>query len=139
MGLFGKKQEKKILFACIENAGRSQMAEGFFKKYAPKGWSAMSGGTSPKSYINPIAIQVMQEVGIDISNHESKMISEDQIRAAELKVNMGCMDTTKCPSLILGNYVDWGIEDPKDKPIEKVREIRDQIETKVKELVKGLA
>ena len=130
MGLFGKKQEKKILFACIENAGRSQMAEGFFKKYAPKGWSAMSGGTSPKSYINPIAIQVMQEVGIDISNHESKMISEDQIRAAELKVNMGCMDTTKCPSLILGNYVDWGIEDPKDKPIEKVREIRDQIETK---------
>ena len=139
MGLFGKKQEKKILFACIENAGRSQMAEGFFKKYAPKGWSAMSGGTSPKSYINPIAIQVMQEVGIDISNHESKMISEDQIRAAELKVNMGCIDTTKCPSLILGNYVDWGIEDPKDKPIEKVREIRDQIETKVKELVKGLA
>lgn len=139
MGLFGKKQEKKILFACIENAGRSQMAEGFFKKYAPKGWSAMSGGTSPKSYINPIAIQVMQEVGIDISNHESKMISEDQIRAAELKVNMGCMKTTKCPSLILGNYVDWGIEDPKDKPIEKVREIRDQIETKVKELVKGLA
>lgn len=139
MGLFGKKQEKKILFACIENAGRSQMAEGFFKKYASKGWSAMSGGTSPKSYINPIAIQVMQEVGIDISNHESKMISEDQIRAAELKVNMGCMKTTKCPSLILGNYVDWGIEDPKDKPIEKVREIRDQIETKVKELVKGLA
>ncbi|MDC8453515.1 MAG: arsenate reductase ArsC [Candidatus Nitrosotalea sp.] len=139
MGLFGKKQEKKILFACIENAGRSQMAEGFFKKYTPKGWSAMSGGTSPKSYINPIVIQVMQEVGIDISNHESKMISEDQIRTAELKVNMGCMDTTKCPSLILGNYVDWGIEDPKDKPIEKVREIRDQIETKVKELVKGLA
>ena len=138
MGLFGKKPEKKILFACIENAGRSQMAEGFFKKYAPKGWSTMSGGTSTKSYINPIAIQVMQEVGIDISNYKSKIISEDQIRTAELKVNMGCMDTTECPSLILGNYVDWGIEDPKDKPIEKVREIRDQIETKVRELVKGL-
>lgn len=138
MGLFGKKPEKKVLFACIENAGRSQIAEGFFKKYAPKGWCAMSGGTSPKSYVNPMAIQVMQEVGIDISNHKSKIISEDQIRAAELKVNMGCMDTTECPSLILGNYVDWGIEDPKDKPIEKVREIRDQIEIKVKELVKGL-
>ena len=115
------------------------MAEGFFKKYAPKGWSAMSGGSSPKSYVNPIAIQVMQEVGIDISNHKSKIISEDQIRMAELKVNMGCMDTTECPSLILGNYVDWGIEDPKDKPIEKVREIRDQIEVKVKELVSGLS
>jgi protein-tyrosine-phosphatase len=139
MGLFGKKPEKKVLFACIENAGRSQMAEGFFKKYAPKGWSAMSGGTSPKSYINPIAVQVMQEVGIDISNYKSKILSEDQIRMAELKVNMGCMDTTGCPSLILGNYVDWGIEDPKDKPVEKVREIRDQIETKVKELAKGLS
>lgn len=139
MGLFGKKPEKKILFACIENAGRSQMAEGFFKKYAPKGWSAMSGGTSPKSCLNPIAVQVMQEVGIDISNYKSKIISEDQIRTAELKVNMGCMDTTECPSLILGKYVDWGIEDPKDKSIEKVREIRDQIETKVKELASGLA
>lgn len=138
MGLFGKKPEKKILFACVENAGRSQMAEGFFRKYAPKGWSAISGGTVPKSYVNPIAIQVMKEVGIDISNYKAKIISEDQIREADLKVNMGCMDTTACPTLILGNYVDWGIEDPKDKPIEKVREIRDQIEIRVKELVKGL-
>jgi len=80
----------------------------------------------------------MKEVGVDISKHKAKILSEEQIRTADLKVNMGCMDTTKCPSLILGNYVDWGIEDPKDKPIEKVREIRDQIETKVKELVKGL-
>jgi protein-tyrosine-phosphatase len=138
MGLFGKKPEKKALFACIENAGRSQMAEGFFRKYAPKGWSVMSGGTVPKSYVNPLAIQVMKEVGIDISNHKAKIISEDQIRTADLKVNMGCMNTTACPSLILGSYVDWGIEDPKDKPIEKVREIRDQIEIRVKELVKGL-
>jgi arsenate reductase len=138
MGLFGKKPEKYVLFACIENTGRSQMAEGFFRKYAPKGWNTMSGGTSPKSYVNPLAIQVMKEAGVDISNHKAKMLSEDQIRGAELKVNMGCMDTTQCPSLILGRYVDWGIEDPKDKPIEKVREIRDQKETRVKELVKGL-
>ena len=138
MGLFGKKPEKKVLFACIENAGRSQMAEGFFRKYAPKGWSAMSGGTNPKSYVNPLAIEVMKEVGIDISNHKAKIISEDHIRTADLKVNMGCMDTTQCPSLILGNYEDWGIEDPKGKPIEKVREIRDKIEVKVKELVNNL-
>jgi len=138
MGLFGKKPEKYVLFACIENAGRSQMAEGFFRKYAPKGWNAMSGGSSPKSCVNPLAIQVMKESGVDISNHKAKILSEDQIRGSDLKVNMGCMDTTECPSLILGNYVDWGIEDPKDKPIEKVREIRDQIETKVKELVKEL-
>ncbi|MGC1426558.1 MAG: arsenate reductase ArsC [Nitrosotalea sp.] len=138
MGLFGKKQEKYILFACIENAGRSQMAEGFFRKYAPKGWNAMSGGTSPRSYVNPLAIEVMKEAGVDISNQNSKRLSDEQIRGAELKVNMGCMDTKECPSLILGRYVDWGIEDPKDKPIEKVRVIRDEIETRVKELVKGL-
>jgi arsenate reductase (thioredoxin) len=138
MGLFGKKQEKYVLFACIENAGRSQMAEGFFRKYAPKGWTAMSGGSSPKSYVNPLAIDVMKEVGVDISNHKAKILSEDQIRGAELKVNMGCMDTTECPTLLLGSYVDWGIEDPKDKPIEKVRKIRDEIEIRVKELVKEL-
>lgn len=138
MGLFGKKPAKYVLFACIENAGRSQMAEGFFRKYAPKGWNAMSGGSSPKSYVNPLAIQVMKEAGVDISNHKAKMLSEDQIRMADLKVNMGCMDTIECPSLMLGNYVDWGIEDPKDKSIERVREIRDEIEIRVKELVKGL-
>jgi arsenate reductase (thioredoxin) len=138
MGLFGKKPEKYVLFACIENAGRSQMAEGFFRKYAPKGWSAMSGGTIPKSYVNPLAIEVMKEVGVDISNHKAKILSEDQIRTADLKINMGCMDTTECPSLILGNYLDWGIEDPKDKPIEKVRVIRDEIELKVKNLCKTL-
>ncbi|MGI0058898.1 MAG: arsenate reductase ArsC [Nitrosotalea sp.] len=140
MGLFGKKpqNQKMVLFACIENAGRSQMAEGFFRKYAPKGWGAMSGGSSPKSYVNPLAIQVMKESGIDISNHKAKILSEDQIRMADLKVNMGCIDTTECPALILGNYVDWGIEDPKDKPIEKVREIRDKIESKVKELASNL-
>lgn len=138
MGLFGKKPEKYVLFACIENAGRSQMAEGFFKKYAPKGWKAMSGGSSPKSYVNPLAIQVMKEAGVDISNHKAKMLSEGLIRGAELKINMGCMDTSECPTLMLGNYVDWGIEDPKDKPIEKIRQIRDEIEIRVKELVKGL-
>ncbi|MFZ0184718.1 MAG: arsenate reductase ArsC [Nitrosotalea sp.] len=138
MGLFGKKPEKYVLFACIENAGRSQMAEGFFRKYAPKGWSAMSGGSVPKSYVNPLAIEVMKEAGVDISNHKAKRLSDEQIRGAELKVNMGCMDTAECPTLILGRYVDWGIEDPKDKPIEKVREIRDGIEIRVKELVKGL-
>jgi arsenate reductase (thioredoxin) len=138
MGLFGKKPEKKVLFACVENAGRSQMAEGFFRKYAPKGWSAVSGGTIPKSYVNPLAIQAMKEVGIDISNHKAKILSEDQIRTADLKVNMGCMDTTNCPSLVLGNCIDWGIEDPKDKSIDKVREIRDTIELKVRQLCKTL-
>ena len=135
MGLFGKSQKKWVLFACIENSARSQMAEGFFKKYAPKGWDAMSGGTVPKSYVNPLAIQVMKEAGVDISNNKAKILSEDQIKKADLKVSMGCIAQTECPSLVLGRYEDWGIEDPKDKPIEKVREIRDEIQSKIKKLV----
>ena len=138
MGLFGKKPEKKILFVCVENAGRSQIAEGFFKKYAPKGWTPLSAGSRPTPEINPLAVQAMNEVGIDISKQRPKELSEELIRSSFLKVSMGCIDQTECPSVFLGNFQDWGIDDPKGKPIEKVREIRDKIETKVKELVRNL-
>ena len=139
MNFFGKSSnKKKILFICVENAGRSQMAEGFFRKYAPNEYEAISAGTKPTAAINPVAVESMKEVGIDLSNQKPKILTNEIIKDSILNVNMGCMDTTECPSLILGNYVDWRIEDPKDKPIEKVREIRDQIETKVKELIKGL-
>lgn len=140
MGLFDKKpkQNKKILFACVENSGRSQMAEAFFRKYAPANYDAISGGTDPKSYVNPTAIQVMKEVGIDMSNHKAKAISEDMIRTSEKSINMGCMTKELCPTMMVPNMIDWNIEDPKDKPIEKVREIRDQIEQKVKEFIAQL-
>lgn len=139
MKFFGKsKPEKNILFVCVENAGRSQIAEGFFRKYAPEGWAPVSAGTRPTPEINPIAIDVMKEVGIDISKQRPKELSEELIRASFLKVSMGCIDQTECPAVFLGNSQDWGIEDPKGKPIEKVREIRDKIEIKVKELVTTL-
>lgn len=138
MGLFGKKPEKKILFVCVENAGRSQIAEGFFRKYAPKGWAPLSAGSRPTPEINPLAVQAMNEVGIDISKQRPKELSEEFIRSSFLKVSMGCIDQAECPAVFLGNFQDWGIEDPKGKPIEKVREIRDKIEAKVKELVKNL-
>lgn len=138
MGLFGKKPEKKILFVCVENAGRSQIAEGFFRKYAPKGWAPLSAGSRPTPEINPLAVQAMNEVGIDISKQRPKELSEELIRSSFLKVSMGCIDQAECPAVFLGNFQDWGIEDPKNKPIEKVREIRDKIEAKVKELVKNL-
>lgn len=138
MGLFGKKPEKKILFVCVENAGRSQIAEGFFRKYAPKGWAPLSAGSRPTPEINPLAVQAMNEVGIDISKQRPKELSEELIRSSFLKVSMGCIDQAECPAVFLGNFQDWRIEDPKNKPIEKVREIRDKIETKVKELVKNL-
>lgn len=129
---------KTILFVCVENAGRSQMAEGFFNKYAAKDYRAVSSGTKPVSQINPLAIQAMNEAGIDISAQMSKIITEDMIRESAKAVNMGCMDRADCPLLFLNNPIDWGIEDPKGQPIEKVRGIRDEIERRVKGLVKNL-
>ena len=134
-----QQQEKVILFVCVENAGRSQMAEGFFnRKYAPKGYRAISAGTRPASQINPVAVQVMNEVGINISGQKSKIITEDMIRSSEKSVNMGCIDKAECPMLFINNVVDWGIEDPKGKSVEKVREIRDEIERRVKEIAQDL-
>ena len=135
MKFFKHESKKSVLFVCIRNAGRSQMAEGFFKKYAPKEYEGISAGTMPVSEINPLAVEVMREVDIDISGQKSKEITEDMIRNSSKIVNMGCMDKASCPTLFLQNLLDWNIEDPKDKQIEKVRKIRDEIEQRVKELV----
>lgn len=138
MKFFKHEPKKSVLFVCVQNAGRSQIAEGFFKKYAPKEYEAISAGTMPVSEINPFAVQVMSEVGIDISTQKSKEITEDMIRNSSKIVNMGCMDKQSCPTLFLQNLIDWNIEDPKDKPIEIVREIRNEIEQRVKELVANI-
>jgi protein-tyrosine-phosphatase len=138
---FGKsklKSEKIILFVCVENAGRSQMAEGFFNNSPPEGYRAVSAGTKPVSQINPVVIDVMKQVGIDISNQKSKEITEDMMRYCFKTVNMGCMEKESCPTLFLPNVLDWNLEDPKGKSIQRVREIRDEVEQRVKELVAGL-
>jgi arsenate reductase len=135
MKFFKHESKKSVLFVCVQNAGRSQMAEGFFKKYAPKEYEGISAGTMPVSEINPLAVEVMREVDIDISGQKSKEITEDMIRNSSKIVNMGCMDKVSCPTLFLQNLLDWNIEDPKDKQIDKVREIRDEIEQRVKKLV----
>ena len=132
------EEERTVLFVCVENAGRSQIAEGFFRKYALKGYSILSAGTRPTGEINPIVIQVMKEIGIDISKQKSKIITEEMIRNASIRVNMGCMDKESCPTLFIHNLLEWGIEDPKGKPIDKVREIRDEIEQMVRQLAAGL-
>ncbi len=134
-----QKQDKVILFVCVENAGRSQIAEGFFNhRYAPKGYQAISAGTRPVSQINPLAVQAMSEVGIDISGQKSKIITEDMIRNSAKSVNMGCIERAECPLLFISNVTDWGIEDPKGKPIEKIREIRDEIDRRVREIAESL-
>jgi arsenate reductase (thioredoxin) len=140
---FGSKSKikikKTILFVCVENAGRSQMAEGFFKKYAPEGFVPSSAGTKPISQINPLAIQVMNEIGIDISKQKSKDLSEDMMRNSDKIINMGCMDNNFCPTLFIPKVIDWGIEDPKGKQIEQIREIRDEIERRIKELATDIS
>lgn len=127
--------KKKILFVCVENAGRSQMAEAFFRKYLPSVFEPVSAGTMPATKINPIVAQAMKEIGIDIEQNFPQSISQKMIDEAKTAINMGCMDKEACPALFLRDVVNWQIEDPKGKSIEKIRKIRDQIEQKVKELV----
>ena len=139
-GTKSKTKEKKIiLFVCVENAGRSQMAEGYFRKYAPEGFEPISAGTKPTSQINPIVVQAMNEVGISISQQKPKDITEDMMRNSTKIINMGCMDKSFCPTLFIPNLIDWGIQDPKGKPIEQVKEIRDDIEQRVMQLVANLS
>jgi protein-tyrosine-phosphatase len=130
--------DKLILFVCVENAGRSQIAEAFFRKYAPRCYMPVSGGTRPACEINPVVVQAMKEVGIDISKQKSKVLTEDMIRNAVVRVNMGCMDKESCPSLFIHDLLEWGIEDPKGKSIEEVMEIRDEIEQRVRQLALDL-
>ena len=100
MKFFGKSKDsdhkKYVLFVCVENAGRSQMAEGFFRKYSPEGYEPLSAGTRPISDINPLAIEAMREVGIDISNQKSKILTEDMIKKSTVRMNMGCIEKESC-------------------------------------------
>ena len=126
---------KKILFVCIENAGRSQMAETFAKKYGTDKFVVSSAGNKPAVKVNPVVVEVMKEKGIDLSNNKPKEITAKMAMDADLIVTMGCSAQGICPGPFFKPTIDWAIEDPKDKPIEKVREIRDEIERKVKELI----
>ncbi|MEO9308918.1 MAG: arsenate reductase ArsC [Nitrososphaera sp.] len=129
---------KKILFVCVENAGRSQMAEGFFRKYAPPGYESQSAGTKPVNKINPLVVKAMAEVGVDISSQKPKVITESALKEAYRIVNMGCMDKASCPALFVRDITDWSIPDPKGKQLEQIRQIRDLIEKRIQELCKKL-
>ena len=107
--------DKIVLFVCVENAGRSQIAEGFFRKYAPRGYVTLSAGTKPSGEINPLVVEVMKEVGIDISNQKSKEITEDMMRNSEKIVNIGCMDNSFCPTLFIPHVIGLGNRRPKRK------------------------
>ena len=114
------------------------MAEGFFRKFAPKGYESMSAGTKPIDSINPLVVEVMKEIGIDITNQKPKILSDEMIKNSYRIVNMGCMDKESCPTLFVNNMIEWSIEDPKGKQIEKVRKIRNDIAGRIIELVANL-
>ena len=128
------KEKSRTLFVCVENAGRSQMAEAFAKRY---GISASSAGTVPSARLNPIVVLVMKEKGINISLNNPKMLTTKMIESANLVVTMGCSVEEVCPKPMLAQMqeklIDWHLEDPKGKPIEEVRTIRDEIERRVRE------
>lgn len=130
-------QSLRVLFVCVENAGRSQIAEGFFREYANK-FEVTSAGTEPKSELNPTVVKVMNEVGIDIANQKPKLLSNKMIQDSFRTINLGCMNKESCPSLFVNDVLDWNIADPKGKTIEEVRKIRDQIKFEVLSLIKKL-
>ena len=131
-------ESKNILFVCVENAGRSQMAEAFFKKYAKNQFHVISAGTSPSSHLNPVVVSVMNELGIDLENQKPQLLSSSMIENSNKTVNMGCMDKESCPSLFVKDVDDWNIEDTKGKSIEDVRKIRDQIKNDVLSLLNSI-
>jgi len=124
-----------VLFVCVENAGRSQMAEAFAKKH---GMNAESAGTIPSTRINPTVVDVMRELGIDISSNHPKTLTPELIRDASLVVTMGCSIEEACPKPIITQMqkklVEWHLDDPKGRSLEEVRKIRNEIERKIMEL-----
>lgn len=119
----------------MENAGRSQMAEAFANKYAKGTLEISSAGNKPAEKVNPVVVEVMKEQGIDISINKPKLLTFEMTQNADLIITMGCNDQGVCPGPFFKPTIEWKLEDPKGKTIEKVREIRDQIERLVKELV----
>lgn len=123
----------------MENAGRSQMAEAFANYYGKGKLVASSAGVVLAEKINPIVVQVMREKGFDISQNRPKLLTLRMAEEADRIITMGCSVENVCPAPLLKNVIDWKLEDPKGKPIEKVRQIRDDIEEKVKNLTSELA
>jgi len=126
---------KKILFVCVENAGRSQMAEAFANHYGKGKLVASSAGVMLADRVNPVVVEVMKDKGIDISMNKPKLLTTKMAEEADQIITMGCSVEKFCPAPLLKNVIDWALEDPKGKPIEKVRQIRDEIEKRVLKLI----
>lgn len=125
-----------ILFLCIHNAGRSQMAAGFAREIGAGRVEIYSGGSEPADTVNPVAVGAMAEVGIDIAGYTPQRFTDELLEKVDVVVTMGCGDT--CPFVPGKRYVDWPLDDPKGRPIEEVRRIRDEIKSRVEDLIAQL-
>jgi len=121
---------KTVLFVCVHNSGRSQMAEAFFNQLAKGRARALSAGTDPAEAVDTTVAAVMREIGIDLSRNRPKALTLEMLDEADKVITMGCGVEGVCPASMVETE-DWGLEDPKDKPLEKVREIRDEIRARV--------
>ena len=131
-----------ILFVCIHNAGRSQMAKAYFNRLASETgipMQAESSGTEPAECVNVVVVEAMREVGIDISREEPSLMENDMVELAQRVITMGCaVDAEACPALLVRDVEDWRLPDPADKDISEVRAIRDEVERRVVSLVESL-
>ena len=124
----------RVVFACVHNAGRSQMAAAWFNQLAGGAGQAISAGTSPAERVHPEVVAVMREVGVDLSSATPRMLSTELAQDADLLVTMGCGD--RCPYVPGLEVEDWPLHDPKGQPLERVREIRDEIRARVADLLR---
>jgi len=126
----------RVLFVCLHNAGRSQMSAALFERAADGRHEAMSAGTTPAEHVHPEVVEVMREVGIDLSDRVPRKLTRELAERADVVVTMGCGDA--CPYIPGKRYLDWDLADPAGRPIEEVRATRDVIATNVAELVSEL-
>ena len=127
---------KTVLFVCVHNSGRSQMAEAFFNRMAKNRAIAVSAGTSPAANINSLVVRVMGELGIDISEQKPKTLTLEMMEKADRAITMGCGVEETCPASFIPTE-NWELDDPEGKPLEEVRKIRDEIKSRVEDLVKS--
>jgi protein-tyrosine-phosphatase len=129
---------QRLLFVCVHNKGRSQMAEAFTRQLSGGRVVADSAGTRPSSRLDPVVVEAMRERGIDITKHRPKLITDEMVGRADRVFTMGCFNDTECPAVILKKSVDWALEDPHGKPLAEVRRIRDDVEQRVRGLLKEM-
>ena len=126
-------EKPTVLFVCVHNAGRSQMAAGYLRELSGGRVEVLSAGSEPKDAINPVAVDAMAEEGIDIANNVPKILTVDAVKASDVVITMGCGDT--CPVFPGKRYEDWELEDPAGKDLETVRRVRDDIRGRVEALL----